>query len=219
MLPDQTAARRYSRLDSWLGHADRWRLRISQEPTGTGRAHPAADIEPAPLSASERRHVAGLMRINHTGEVCAQALYQGQERAARLPRVQRQMHESAIEEEDHLLWCRQRLDELNSHPSRLNPLWFTLSYGLGAFAGWLGDRWSLGFVEETEKQVCKHLDGHMQHLPAQDQRTRRILEQMRLDEAHHADKAHRAGASPLPFPVRRLMSAMSKVMTITAYRL
>ncbi len=159
------------------------------------------------------------MRVNHTGEVCAQALYKGQAATARLPRIRRQMEISAQEEEDHLYWCQQRITELNSHTSFLNPLWYVLSFGIGAGAGVIGDRWSLGFVEETEHQVCAHLQGHLEKLPQKDERSRKILQQMQEDEARHAQTAHQAGAMALPFPVKKLMQSVAKVMTTTAYRI
>ncbi len=183
------------------------------------RATPAAPEPESTLNDTERRHAAGLMRINHTGEVCAQALYAGQALTAKLPHVRVQMEDAAREEEDHLAWCEQRLTELNATPSVLNPVFYGLSFAVGAAAGAVGDQWSLGFVEETEKQVVRHLDGHLGYLPEQDRRSRAVLAQMRADEAQHADLAHAAGATPLPLPIRRLMQAMAKVMTTTVYRL
>ncbi|RLT92263.1 2-polyprenyl-3-methyl-6-methoxy-1,4-benzoquinone monooxygenase [Ketobacter sp.] len=210
--------RRYSLFDRLIGQADNALRTVAGGHPGTQRPNPTAGTEIPPLAPAERRHVAGLMRVNHTGEVCAQALYQGQAVTARLPRIRRQMEVSAQEEEDHLHWCEQRLQELGSHTSLLNPVWYSLSFGIGAVAGAIGDRWSLGFVEETEKQVCRHLESHMAQLPPQDQRSLRILEQMHTDEAQHATTAHKAGAMDLPFPVKKLMQAVAKVMTETAYR-
>jgi len=158
-----------------------------------------------------------MMRINHTGEVCAQALYQGQSLTARLERVRDGMEQAAQEENDHLAWCEQRIHELGSHTSYLSPVFYAGSFALGALAGAVGDKWSLGFVAETERQVVKHLDGHLQTLSPQDQKSRTILEQMRLDELHHGTKAQEAGGAELPTPVKRLMQAMSKVMTGTTY--
>lgn len=202
-----------------IGKADNALRTLASGHPGSDRPNPAQD-EPIPeLDRREQRHVAGLMRVNHTGEVCAQALYQGQAATARLPRIRRQMEISAQEEEDHLAWCAQRLQELNSHTSLLNPVWYALSYGIGAGAGLIGDRWSLGFVEETEHQVCEHLQTHLTRLPQQDARTRKILQQMHEDEARHANSAQKAGAMRLPFPVKKLMTAVSKVMTSTAYRI
>lgn len=211
--------RHYSLFDRLISQADSALRTIARGHQGTGRPSPLQDSDVPQLSEPERRHVAGLMRVNHTGEVCAQALYQGQALTARLPRIRRQMEVSAHEEEDHLAWCEQRLEELDSHTSLLNPVWYALSFGIGAGAGIIGDRWSLGFVEETENQVCAHLESHLERLPPQDERTRRILVQMRDDEAAHATKARRAGAIRLPAPVRRAMKLTAKVMTVTAYRI
>jgi ubiquinone biosynthesis monooxygenase Coq7 len=183
------------------------------------RANPAGSAQAAELSPEEKRHAAGLMRINHTGEVCAQALYQGQALTARLPEVRGSMERAAKEECDHLNWCETRLDELNSRPSLLNPLWYGMSFGLGALAGLAGDKWSLGFVAETEKQVVKHLEEHLQSLPAGDDRSRRILEQMHTDEGKHATVAMDAGAADLPAPVKDGMGLMARVMKTTAYRI
>lgn len=186
----------------------------------TTRPNPADEVSPvSPLRPVDMRHAAGLMRINHTGEVCAQALYQGQALTAKLPAVRNSMEQAAKEECDHLNWCEARLDELDSQPSLLNPLWYGMSFGLGALAGYAGDRWSLGFVAETEQQVCRHLDEHLQRLPLEDERSRSILEQMRLDEGRHATSAIEAGAAELPFPVKLAMAGMAKVMKTTAYRI
>ena len=183
------------------------------------RANPADNAAPAELSPAEKRHAAGLMRINHTGEVCAQALYQGQALTARLPQVRSSMEHAAKEECDHLNWCETRLDELDSRPSLLNPLWYGMSFGLGALAGLAGDKWSLGFVMETEQQVVKHLEEHLQSLPASDAKSRRILEQMHNDEGKHATVAMEAGAAELPAPVKDVMGVMARVMKAAVYRL
>ena len=183
------------------------------------RPCPSAPLGPVELDARERRHVAGLMRVNHTGEVCAQALYQGQASTATLPHVRHAMEEAAREEEDHLAWCEDRIRELGGIPSRLNPLFYAMSYTLGAVAGLAGDRWSLGFVSETERQVVRHLEKHLTHIPQRDHRTRAILTQMRSDELKHAVTAADAGGAPLPAPARHAMTAMSKVMTFTTYRI
>ncbi len=184
----------------------------------TPRAYPAEGLECAQLSEAERRHVGGLMRINHTGEVCAQALYHGQAATARDDRVKTRMRQAAEEEADHLYWCRKRLDELADHPSHLNLLWYAGSWLIGAGAGIAGDRWSLGFVIETENQVEAHLDQHLQRLPAGDARSRAILEQMKADEVRHARMAEELGGLPLPQPVRRLMKCMADGMKAIAYR-
>ncbi len=183
------------------------------------RANPADTAEPAMLSATEAKHAAGLMRINHTGEVCAQALYQGQALTAKLPQVRSSMEQAAKEECDHLNWCETRLNELDSRPSLLNPLWYGMSFGIGALAGLAGDKWSLGFVAETEKQVVKHLEDHLQQLPATDDKSRRILEQMHSDEGKHATAALDAGAAELPAPVKQAMGLMARVMKTTVYRI
>lgn len=213
-----TPLRRYSLFDRLIGHGDTALRTLAGTHAGELRPLPGAEHAPAKLPEAERRHVAGLMRVNHTGEVCAQALYQGQALTARLPRVRRQMEEAAKEEEDHLAWCEQRLRELDSHTSVLNPVWYGMSLGIGALAGVAGDKWSLGFVEETEVQVCAHLSGHLARLPADDLRSKEILQQMREDEAKHAAMAKRAGAASLPPPVKKLMSAVAKVMTTAAYK-
>jgi ubiquinone biosynthesis monooxygenase Coq7 len=171
------------------------------------------------LDKSDYRHIAGLMRINHTGEVCAQALYQGQAATAKLADVRAKMEHAATEETDHLVWCEDRLNQLGSQTSLLNPLFYAFSYGIGAVAGAVGDKWSLGFVAATEEQVCKHLSEHLAQLPQEDKKTRAILEQMLIDEEEHGATALAAGGQHLPKPVKRVMTVMSKVMTKTTYRL
>ncbi|RDB43544.1 demethoxyubiquinone hydroxylase family protein [Halomonas sp. DQ26W] len=178
-----------------------------------------ADIDDDPMTLDERRHAAGLMRVNHTGEVCAQALYQGQGCTAKLPEVRGQMEQSAQEEIDHLAWCDERLQELGGRTSLLNPLFYAASFGLGAVAGAVGDRVSLGFVAATEEQVGKHLNEHMETLPPGDHRSRAVLRQMAIDEAHHAQLALEAGGARFPAPVKYGMSLMSKVMTKSVYRI
>lgn len=186
-------------LDSLIGEIDA-ALRTLRPPTlrSSTRMTPAASISENCLNASEKKHVAGLMRVNHSGEVCAQALYRGQALTAQLVEVKTQMAKAAAEEIDHLAWCEQRLNELNSQPSLLNPLWYFGSFMLGIVAGAAGDRYSLGFVAETEKQVSQHLQKHLRKLPAQDNKTKHILEQMHEDETQHADIAIAAGAAELP---------------------
>lgn len=181
------------------------------------RANPALDQAEIVLEDAERRHAAGLMRVNHAGEVAAQALYQGHAFAARSAEVRAHMLEAAAEERAHLAWCEERLKELGEGPSRLDPLWFAGSFAIGALAGLAGDRWSLGFVEETEKQVSEHLSGHLEKLPEGDTRSRAIVEAMRDDEERHGREAVAAGARPLPAPVQRLMRAVARVMTRSAY--
>jgi 3-demethoxyubiquinol 3-hydroxylase len=181
------------------------------------RPNPAGDEPEAALDDTQRRHVAGLMRVNHAGEVAAQALYEGQAATARLDRVRDAMSQAADEEVDHLAWCHQRLRELDSRPSLLNPLWYAGSWMIGAAAGVAGDRWSLGFVAETERQVIRHLDDHLERMPGEDSRSRAILERMKVDEAHHGTVALEAGGAELPAPIRAAMALASKVMTRTAY--
>lgn len=183
------------------------------------RHSPAEPLTEPELDPVARRHAAGLMRINHTGEVCAQALYQGQASTAQLADVRATMQQAAAEEVDHLAWCEARLQELESQPSLTNPLWYALSYGLGAAAGLAGDKWSLGFVAETEQQVCQHLEEHLEQLPEADTKSRAILEQMIVDEREHGEAARAAGGADLPLPVRQMMSAVSEVMKKTTYRL
>jgi len=188
--------------------------------TGSGRPNPADQLRQGKtdsLPDAQRRHVAGLMRVNHSGEVAAQALYQGQALTARLENVREAMEQAAVEEVDHLKWCEGRLQELGSRTSVLNPLWYAGSFAIGALAGIAGDRWSLGFVAETEKQVVNHLQGHLERLPVEDERSRAILEQMKQDELHHGQAAADAGGAQLPAPFRHLMTLTSRVMTRTAY--
>ncbi|WP_321800874.1 2-polyprenyl-3-methyl-6-methoxy-1,4-benzoquinone monooxygenase [Caballeronia sp. J97] len=173
--------------------------------------------EESQLTEKERAHSAGLMRVNHVGEVCAQALYQAQKLATNSPELKASFEQAAREEEDHLAWTSTRLKDLESRPSLLNPLWYAGALAIGFVAGRFGDRASLGFMAETERQVEQHLDGHMKTLPANDHASRAIVEQMRLDESAHAAAAIGAGGSEVPFPVRALMRAASKVMTRTAY--
>lgn len=183
------------------------------------RPLPAGDQPLPDLDARARRHSAGLMRINHAGEVCAQALYDGQAALARDAATRRHLKAAAAEETDHLAWCGERLRELDDHPSRLNPLWYAGSFTIGALAALAGDRWSLGFVVETERQVEAHLGEHIERLPAADDRSRAILSVMKTDEARHADNALARGGAALPFPIPRLMRLASKVMKTVAYRL
>lgn len=181
------------------------------------RPNPAAEMNDVILSPQNKRHVAGLMRVNHAGEVCAQALYQGQALTAKLPAVKAQMTQAAIEEVDHLAWCEERLRELNSTTGILNPFWYGAAFAIGAFAGLMGDRWSLGFVAETERQVTAHLESHLARLPQNDKKTHAILVQMRIDEIKHAQQAQQAGAAELPFLIQQGMRCMAKLMTKTNY--
>ncbi|MGD2082579.1 MAG: 2-polyprenyl-3-methyl-6-methoxy-1,4-benzoquinone monooxygenase [Chromatiales bacterium] len=211
------ANRDYSPIDQALIGLDQAVRTLFGRPKTTERRNPAEDVPDTELSDDQRSHVARLMRINHTGEVCAQALYAGQAVTARLPDVREGMERAAQEENDHLEWCERRIEELGDRKSYLNPVWYAGSFTLGALAGLAGDKWSLGFVAETEHQVEAHLDDHLQRIPAQDGRTRAILEQMRVDEAGHATKALEAGGVPLPGPIRMAMRLTSKVMTRTVY--
>ena len=190
---------------------------------GGAHAHrptPGSDVQStALLDVKEREHAAGLMRVNHVGEVCAQALYQSQKLVARNPEIRQMLDHSAQEEMDHLAWCETRLQELGSHTSYLNPIWYAGSFAIGLAAGLAGDKWSLGFVAETEKQVENHLESHLKKLPAEDERSRAIVDQMRIDEIEHGQAAISAGGAVLPEPVQKLMQAMSKVMTSTAYKI
>lgn len=183
------------------------------------RENPAAGVPEVVMDEKSRRHAAGLMRINHAGEICAQALYAGQAATALKPDVQAAMQQAANEEIDHLGWCRDRLDELDAGPSRLDPLWYAGSFAIGAVAGLAGDGWSLGFLKETENQVEAHLEGHIEKLPPEDARSRAILDQMKIDEAKHAQMAEDSGAYELPTPVRDLMKLTASAMKAIAYRL
>lgn len=213
--------RALSPLDRLLAEIDQSLRTVHAEPPTTERPNPAkGQTELQPLSDAERQLAAGLMRVNHAGEISAQGLYRGQALTARLPEVRAQMERAAAEENDHLAWCEQRLQTLNSRKSWLNPLWYWGSFTIGALAGKAGDRWSLGFVKETEDQVEKHLNEHLQRLPTKDIPSRLILEQMREDEQHHGHIAQQAGAAKLPLPIRKvLMPLMSKVMTSASFRL
>ena len=183
----------------------------------TGRANPSDKTENIELTDIERRTSANLMRVNHAGEISAQGLYRGQAITTRSDEIRLQMQASAMEENDHLNWCETRLDELGSRKSYFSPIWYLGSFGIGAVAGLTGDKWSLGFVKETEDQVVRHLEKHIGKLPDKDDASRAILQQMKTDEAHHADVAVKAGAARLPFPIRKiLMPIMSKVMTKTS---
>ena len=180
---------------------------------------PTADAPEAELDAAQRDHIARLMRINHTGEVCAQALYQGQAVTAKDPAVRQNMERSAQEENDHLDWCERRIHELGGRTSLLNPLWYAGSFAIGAAAGIAGDKWSLGFVAETERQVEMHLEEHIAQIPPADRKTHAILEQMKSDEIAHATKAVASGGAELPGPVKLVMKLTSKVMTRSVYHL
>jgi ubiquinone biosynthesis monooxygenase Coq7 len=194
-------------------------LRVVGGVAASSRPNPSAHTADYELTEQEQRHSAGLMRVNHVGEVCAQALYDSQARHAQSPQMRVQFEQAGREEEDHLAWTAQRLNELGSQPSLFNPLWYAGAYALGTVAARLGDPHSLGFVVETERQVEAHLNSHLEQLPPQDAKSRAIVEQMRLDEVAHGAAAQALGAAQTPLPVRMAMRAMAKVMTTTAYYL
>ena len=209
--------RRLSLVDRLIGEADTVLRTLSNRGNQAARPSPAAGHSEAELNSGQRKHVAGLMRVNHTGEVCAQALYQGQALTARLPTVREEMDHAAEEEVDHLVWCEQRLRELDSRPSLLNPAWYGLSFAVGAVAGAVGDKVSLGFVAATEERVCNHLKDHLKQLPEDDRKSRLILQQMLEDEERHSENALEAGGTDFPRPVKDAMTVVSGVMTKTSY--
>ena len=217
-------ARKMPHMERDYTPADRLLMRLHQglaqfSPSArSGRDNPASAAPEPALDDAARRHAAGLMRINHAGEVAAQALYHGQALTARTPQVREQLLKAADEEQDHLQWCEQRLEELGEGPSKLQPFWYAGSFAIGAVAGLAGDKWSLGFVAETEKQVAEHLEDHLTQLPDSDERSRRILETMRADETRHGNEATQAGGLPLPRSVRALMQRAARVMKFGAYR-
>ena len=209
--------RQLSALDRFLCGIDGAIRAATSAPTQAARPNPAADIPETTLSANEKSHSAGLMRVNHAGEIAAQGLYQGHAAVARDPGIARQMQAAADEELDHLGWCEQRLGELGSAPSKLRPVWYAGAWLMGAASGVLGDKWALGFIEETERQVAEHLTGHLDRLPEDDAKSRAIVSQMRDEEQQHGANAREAGAAELPGPIRHLMRATARVMTGAAY--
>lgn len=209
--------RNYTLFDKLCIQADQALKVIGGQTQSTERPNPAANIETTELSPQQAKASAALMRINHVGEVCAQALYQGQAFTAKTERVRQEMQRAAAEENDHLEWCQQRLNELESRPSYLNPLWYVGAFSIGAVAGFLGDKWSLGFVVETERQVEEHLVGHLNKLPETDTKSQAIVAQMKIDEAQHAADAEQLGARKLPGWIKSTMRFQAKVMTTTAY--
>ena len=209
--------RHYSPVDHLLMNVDLGLRTLLGKPVVTERPNPADAVEEAELDTHQKDLAARLMRINHAGEVSAQGLYQGQALTARLPEVRDKMERAALEENDHLAWCESRIRQLGGHKSYLNPFWYAGSVTIGALAGLAGDRWSLGFVAETEHQVVRHLDSHLTRLDEKDAKSRAILEQMKEDEGHHATVALQAGGAELPGPIKRLMQLTSKVMTRTAF--
>ena len=209
--------RQLTPLDRLLASANN-ALRTVATPAGrSARPNPAEHILDADLDDRQKAHAAGLMRVNHAGEVCAQALYQGHAAVARDKAIEVQIQRAADEEFDHLAWCEERIHELGEDVSKLSPFWYAGAFAIGAASGILGDKWSLGFIAETEKQVCAHLDSHLEALPVDDVKSRAIVEQMRDEEEEHGDNAIEAGAAELPAPVKRLMQMTAKVMTKTAY--
>lgn len=190
---------------------------IAGRPAVTDREKPDAQIAESELADADKKISYRLMRVNHSGEVSAQALYQGQALTAKLPQVREAMEQAALEENDHLVWCEDRVKALGGHTSVLNPAWYIGSFAIGAIAGKIGDKWSLGFVAETEKQVVAHIDEHLAQISTQDLKSRAILEQMKIDEQHHGTTALEAGGAELPIPVRGAMQLISKVMTKTSY--
>ena len=193
-------------------------LRTLLAPARTSRPLPGKSLAEADMGEEEKRIAAALMRVNHSGEICAQALYQGQALTARKPEIQQALKDAANEETEHLNWCESRINDLGGRKSLLNPAWYTGSLAIGALAGALGDKWSLGFLAETEKQVVRHLDSHLQRLPAIDVKSRAVVEQMQEDEARHATTALEHGAAELPAPVKLAMKLSAKVMTGVAFR-
>jgi ubiquinone biosynthesis monooxygenase Coq7 len=206
-------------IDRVIGHLDDALRTLMPGTQQAQRAEPGADWPEADLTPAQRQQVIGLLRVNHCGEVCAQGLYAGQAATAKLADTRVQMQQAAQEEQDHVVWCEARLAQLDGKTSRLNPIFYGLSFSLGALAGIAGDRWSLGFVAATEDQVSDHLHEHLERLPAEELRSRAVVEQMLEDEQAHADHARAGGAAELPLPVKGLMKLVSKVMTTTTYRI
>ena len=206
-------------IDLVINEIDKGLKYSTQNYQAESRPYPADKIEQESLNEFEKNHSAGLMRVNHSGEVCAQALYRGQALTAKLADTRTKMEQAASEELDHLSWCNKRLEELNNQPSVLNPIWYGMSFSVGAVAGLIGDNWSLGFVHETEEQVVKHLDSHLDELSNKDLKTKVVIEQMRIDEEKHSHEALEAGAEVLPDEIKDLMSKVAKVMTNSSYHI
>ena len=209
--------RTYSPFDNFIAHFDQGLRTVFGAPQTTGRANPADAITSSDLATADKTLAGRLMRVNHAGEVAAQGLYQGQALTARLPNVRGKMEHAAQEENDHLAWCAQRCKELGTHTSVLDPLWYAGAMAIGAAAGAIGDKWSLGFLAETEHQVVEHLSRHLERLPRGDSKSRAVLEQMRSDEGRHATTALQAGGAELPYPIKQAMRAASTIMTRSAY--
>jgi ubiquinone biosynthesis monooxygenase Coq7 len=213
------STRHYTPFDHLIMNFDQAVRTLAGKPLVSGRPDPADGADETPLSGAEKDESARLMRVNHAGEVAAQALYQGQALTARLESVRGRMEQAAREENDHLEWCERRIKALGGRLSYVNPLWYLGSFAIGAAAGVMGDKWSLGFVAETEKQVIAHLEDHLHRMSPNDTKSRAVLQQMKIDEAHHGAVAKAAGGAELPTPIRQLMRLTSKVMTQVAYRL
>ena len=217
-MEDQTKSN--NPLDTFIVECDRaLRAIVGVSPMRRALPLPDGGSHSEVLTEEQKKHAAGLMRVNHVGEVCAQALYQSQKLTSRDPAIREKLHHAAIEEEDHLAWCAKRLEDLGSRPSLLNPLWYAGSFAIGTIAGLAGDKWSLGFVAETEHQVEKHLDSHLDELPANDYESRAIVKQMRDDEVAHGQMARDEGGQALPRPIQQLMANVAKIMTKTAYKI
>ena len=206
------------KLDTLITEFDKGLRTLLAQPRSQ-RPHPDIDITESDLSDTEKKHASALMRVNHTGEVCAQALYSGQALTAHSPQTTAALQQAALEETEHLAWCESRIKQLGGRTSLLNPLFYAGSFSMGVIAGVLGDKWNLGFLAETEKQVGAHLASHLDKLPESDQKTRKIIEQMQEDEAKHANVAIQQGAAELPAPAKFVMSKVSKLMTTSAYYL
>ena len=217
MTMQNNSPRHFTPIDNLLMQVDTGLRTLFGKPSVTERPNPEEAVAEGELSATEKVLAGRLMRINHSGEVAAQGLYQGQALTAKLPEVREKMERAAQEENDHLAWCEQRIHELGTHTSYLNPLWYLGSVAIGASAGLAGDKWSLGFVAETERQVVHHLDSHLTQVAEQDNKSRAILEQMKEDEGHHATVAIQAGGAELPAPIKKFMSLTSKVMTKSVF--
>ncbi len=209
--------RKLSFLDRVVEEIDSY-ARFTKQPLNPNRKSPSGDTVDGQLSDDDKKHAAGLMRVDYTGEICAQGLYRGQASVAKSAQTKEHLYHAADEEYDHLAWCAERLEELGAKPSLLNPFWYWASFGIGATAGSISDSLSYGFVVETEKQVMKHLDSHLKNLPVNDNRSREILKQMYLDESDHAIEAEKAGGKKLSKPIKAIMKLQSKVMTTLAYR-
>jgi ubiquinone biosynthesis monooxygenase Coq7 len=219
MTNQNNSPRNFTPIDNLLLQLDTGLRTLFGKPAVTERPNPEEAVTEGELSLSEKELAGRLMRINHSGEVAAQGLYQGQALTAKLPEVRAKMERAAQEENDHLAWCEQRIHELGTHTSYLNPLWYFGSVAIGATAGLAGDKWSLGFVAETERQVVRHLESHLGQVAEQDHKSRAILEQMKEDEGHHATVAINAGGAELPAPVKKFMALTSKVMTKSVFLL